>query len=105
MLLLLVALFLSCAALVGFADHGCGSLARDRLGRKPSKIIYFEYLGKKAPYLHVVRQMEHHGLSREERQRVCQAYRAFQTFEDAAPVRSNFVILDLQRASASIKSQ
>lgn len=44
----------------------------------PWKVVYFEYMGRKASYSHVVCQSEHKGLSREERWRVCEAYRRVQ---------------------------
>jgi hypothetical protein len=52
---------------------------------EPSKVVYFQYLGRKAPYSHVVRQMEDQALSREERQRVREAYRTVQNPEDCKP--------------------
>jgi hypothetical protein len=39
----------------------------------PSKIIYFEYLGRRAPYPHVVRQMADQHVSPEQCQRVTEA--------------------------------
>ena len=49
---------------------------------EPSKVVYFEYLGRNAPYPHIARQIEDQGLSREERQRVFKAYHALRHFEE-----------------------
>jgi hypothetical protein len=51
---------------------------------EPLRVVYFEYLGRKAPYPHV-RQMEDQALSRDERQRAREAYRAVKNLEDCKP--------------------
>jgi hypothetical protein len=64
--------------------EGPGPLTAARL--EPSKVVYFEYLGRKAPYPHVVCQMKDQRLSEEERRRVNEAYRAFRDLADREPV-------------------
>src|SRR5215469_9178067 len=44
----------------------------------PSKIIYFEYLDRRAPYPHLVRQLADQHLSPEESRRVIEAYHKLQ---------------------------
>jgi hypothetical protein len=51
-------------------------------GVAPSRLVYFEYMGRQAPYTHVVCQIERQGLSRGERLRVREAYRKLQEIED-----------------------
>ena len=48
----------------------------------PSKVVYFEYKGRIAPYSHIVCQADHQLLSREERRRVCEAYRVLQDLNE-----------------------
>jgi hypothetical protein len=53
---------------------------------EPSKAIYFEYCGRKAPYSHIVCQMEDQDLSPQERQRVTDAYRHLPRFAHGEPL-------------------
>lgn len=66
----------------GMQINSKGSKSIEATRPEPSKVVYFEYLGRKAPYPHIGRQMEDQGLSREERQRVRKSYQTFPDLED-----------------------
>ena len=57
----------------------------ERTEPEPPKVIYFEYLERKAPYSHLVCQMEDQGLSPQERRGVTDAHQNLSQLADSEP--------------------